>query len=240
MTRLPWKRWICPRDKAIRFDERGYPEEPGGRYSAVVQPDCVALEAVLAERCAVLLGEAGLGKSDAIDQLEAALNAERRGAIIRISLGEYSTTVELSADLFGSQTFRDWRNGESELDLLLDSLDEGLAGIGNIVGLLQRELRRIPFNRLHLYISCRTTAWPESLTAHLDDSFGGPDAVRHYQIVPLLRSARCARVEHRRRRLPDPGRSPQRTGARVQPTHASPAVESLLLDGLSDLQCRTA
>jgi len=52
--RLPWNRWICLRDKAIRFEERGYPEEPGGRYASVVQPDCVALESVIADRCAVL------------------------------------------------------------------------------------------------------------------------------------------------------------------------------------------
>ena len=36
-----------------------------------VQPDCVALESALADRCCVLVGEAGIGKSDAIDQLEA-------------------------------------------------------------------------------------------------------------------------------------------------------------------------
>jgi hypothetical protein len=80
--RIPWNRWICSRDKAIRFDDRGYPEEPGGRYAAVVQPDSVPMESVLADRCGVLLGEAGIGKSDAIDQLEATLKARGRGSLI--------------------------------------------------------------------------------------------------------------------------------------------------------------
>jgi hypothetical protein len=130
----------------------------------VVQPDCVALESVLADRRAVLLGEAGIRKSDGIDQLEATLKARGRGPLISVNLGEYSDTADLDADLFGSQTFQDWQQGGGELDLLLDSLDEGLAGVRNIVGLLQRRLRNLPFDRLHLYISCRTTAWPETLT----------------------------------------------------------------------------
>lgn len=198
--RIPWSRWICPRDKAIRFDDRGYPDEPGGRYGTVVQPDCVPMEAVLDERCGVLLGEAGIGKSDAIDQLEATLKARGRGAVVRVNLGEYSDTADLDGDLFGSQAFQDWKQGNDELDLLLDSLDEGLAGVRNIVGLLQRRLRNLPFDRLHIYVSCRTTAWPETLTSHLVESFGGEDKIRHYQLVPLLRSdiiiaARAASVD---------------------------------------------
>lgn len=186
--RLPWNRWICLREKAIRFDDRGYPEEPGGRYAALVQPDCVTLESVLADRCGVLLGEAGIGKSDAIDQLETILKAHGRGALMRVNLGEYSNTADLAEDIFGSQAFQDWKQGNGELDLLLDSLDEGLAGVRNIVGLLQRRLRNLPFGRLHAYVSCRTTAWPETLTTHLIESFGGEDNVRHYQLVPLLRN----------------------------------------------------
>ena len=198
--RIPWNRWICPREKAIRFDERGYPEEPGGRYAAVIQPHCVPMESVLTDRCGVLLGEAGIGKSDVIDQLEALLRAQGRGAVMRVSLGEYSGTADLDADLFGSQAFQDWKQGGGELDLLLDSLDEGLAGVRNIVGLLQRRLRSIPSERLHLYISCRPTAWPETLTQHLVESFGGEDNVRHYQVVPLARNditlaARAAAID---------------------------------------------
>lgn len=198
--RIPWNRWICPRDKAIRFDDRGYPEEPGGRYAAAVQPDCVTLDSVLAARCGVLLGEAGIGKSDAIDQLEATLKGAGRGAVIRVNLGEYSDTADLDGDLFASRVFLDWKQGNGDLDLLLDSLDEGLAGVRNIVGLLQRRLRNLPFDRLHIYISCRTTAWPETLTSHLVESFGGEDKVKHYQLVPLLRNdislgARAAAVD---------------------------------------------
>ncbi len=87
---------------------------------------------------------------------------------MRGNLGEYSDTADLDADLFGSQTFQNWKEGSSELDLLLDSLDEGIAGIRNIVGLLQRRLRNVPFDRLHIYISCRATPWPETLTTHLE------------------------------------------------------------------------
>jgi hypothetical protein len=139
-------------------------------------------------RWAVLLGEAGIGKSNAMRQLESILNARASGAVLRLDLGAYGDTSELSADLFDGPVFREWHEGDSHLDLLLDSLDEGIAGVRNIVGLLQRRLRNLPFERLHLYLSCRSTAWSETLTRHLIECFGDEQAGSHYQLVPLLRS----------------------------------------------------
>ena len=92
------ERLDLPARQGVRFDDRGYPEEPGGRYASVVQPDCVPLESAHAERCVVLLGEAGIGKSDAIDQLETALRARGRGPLMRVNLGEYSDTADLDAE----------------------------------------------------------------------------------------------------------------------------------------------
>jgi hypothetical protein len=182
-----WNRWLSPREKPIRFDDEGYPEDPGGRYGNVVQPDCVRLERILDARCGILLGEAGIGKSEAMDQLEARVRG-RGETLIALDLGLYAEPRDLAADLFDTSTFQDWHAGGGPIWIFLDSLDEGIAGIKNIVGLLQRRLRSLPFDRLRLYISCRTTAWPETLTKHLADSFGSAETVAIFQLVPLLRA----------------------------------------------------
>lgn len=186
--RFAWNRWICPRDKPILFDSDGYPENPSGRYGNVVQPHCIPLPRILDAHCGILLGEAGIGKSDAMREIEEEILLTRGEAILKVDLGEYGDIRDLAADLFESQVLREWQEGGHELNIVLDSLDEGIAGIKNIVGLLQRRLRNLPFERLHLYISCRTTAWPETLTKHLVESFGNEQAVALYQMVPLLKS----------------------------------------------------
>lgn len=185
--RFPWNRWLCPREKPILFDDGGYPEDPAGQYANILQPHCIPLHGILDARCGILLGEAGIGKSDAMQELEGVLHA-RGAAILKLDLGEYGDTGELSANLFDSPMFREWQNGGHQLHVVLDSLDEGIAGVKNIVGLLQRRVRQLPFDRLHLYISCRTTAWPETLTEHLIESFADERAVAVHQLVPLLRS----------------------------------------------------
>ena len=183
------------------FDDEGYPYDPAGRYAEHLQPDCVPLRALLDARCGVLLGEAGIGKSDALGELETLLR-DRGSAVLKDNLGEYGDTAGLAADLFDTQAFRDWQQGAHELHVVLDSLDEGIAGVKNIVGLMQRRLRHLPFDRLHLYISCRTTAWPETLTNHLTEVFGD-NAVSMYQLVPLTEAdvrlgARTAELDDER------------------------------------------
>ncbi len=185
--RFPWKRWLCRRDKEIRFETDGYPHDPAGPWAAAFQPDCIALEAILDERYAVLLGETGIGKSDAMGELCG--RASSRGAVLELDLGEYSEASQLSEDLFNSSVFRQWTHGDGLLFLLLDSLDEAMVGVRNIVGLLQRKLADLPFDRLHVYLSCRTTAWPETLTNHLVECYGDEQAVGVYHLVPLSRSA---------------------------------------------------
>lgn len=198
--RFDWNRWLSPRDKPIRFDDDGYPEDPGGRYGHVLQPDCVPLERILDANCGILLGEAGIGKSEAMDRLEAQVRA-RGDAVIKLDLGLYSDAQDLAADLFDAPSFVQWQRDAHHICVLLDSLDEGIAGVKNIVGLLQRRLRNLPFDRLRLYISCRTTAWPETLTKLLTDSFGSAEAVALFQFVPLLRgdvalAARLSELDH--------------------------------------------
>jgi len=134
----------------------------------------------------VLLGEAGIGKSDAFEELYERVRRQRDVTVTRFDLGEYGDTSDLARDVFDSAAFEEWRKNGGELVVFVDSLDEAIAGVRNVVGLLQQRLRDLPFDRLRLYISCRTAAWPETLTGHLTGAFG-ENAVALYQLVPLLR-----------------------------------------------------
>jgi hypothetical protein len=164
--RVPWDRWLCPRGESIRFDD-GYPADPAERYVRMLQPHCVPLTRLLDYRCSVLLGEAGAGKSDTFEHLYE-LAGTRAGIVVgRFNLGEYADTSELARDIFECPDVARWRQTSGELVLFLDSLDEAIAGVRNVVGLLQRRIRELPVERLRLYISCRTAAWPETLTDHL-------------------------------------------------------------------------
>jgi hypothetical protein len=132
--RFDWNRWLSPRDKPIRFDDDGYPEDPGGRNGPVVQPDCVRLERILDAQCGILLGEAGIGKSEAMDQLEARVRGGSN-RLVKLDLGMYADPQDLATDLFDTRIFQDWYGGGDPIWIFLDSLDEGIAGVKNIVGL---------------------------------------------------------------------------------------------------------
>lgn len=111
--RFDWNRWLSPREKPIRFDG-GYPEDPSGRYGPVLQPDCVRLERILDAQCGILLGEAGIGKSEAMDQLGALV----RGAgdrLVKLDLGMYADAQDLATDLFDTRIFQDWCAGGDPL-----------------------------------------------------------------------------------------------------------------------------
>lgn len=65
----------------------------------MLQPHCVTLESILDGRCGVVPGEAGIGKSDALREIERIPQGRTRGPVLKLDLGEYGDTSELAADV---------------------------------------------------------------------------------------------------------------------------------------------
>jgi hypothetical protein len=171
----------CQRDASVSLDE-GYLADLdafGMRSPALRTIDQLAELQVV-----VLLGEWGLGKTTTLNGYEQRAGADAGEDVVWFDLGDYGSDSLLVTEVFGDPRLERWRDGDGELRLLLDSLDECKAHIPNLAGLLASRLRRSPVERLRLMIVCRTADWPLSLEAALRDIFG---EVGVYELLPLQR-----------------------------------------------------
>jgi predicted NACHT family NTPase len=184
-----WKRFWCPRTGNINLSDGGYLFDPDSEYGRFYNNDTVSFEAIAGIPCLVLLGEPGIGKSTAMNSQQALIErqvAETGGISLWINLRTYQTDIRLCQAIFENPVFRSWLDGEHQLHLFLDSLDECLLRIDTIADLLLEELKKYPVERLYLRIACRTADWPISLEEGLRKIWGD-GVVGVYELVPLRR-----------------------------------------------------
>lgn len=141
----PWKRFWYPWDKSISFADDGFVFDPESEYGIVLSPDLKTLNATVDLPCLILLGEPGLGKSEALREHRDELDTEKDPSrcVMFVDLKDFGSDTALSRGIFDSQIFRTWKNGNSRLYLLLDSFDEGLLTIESLSGYLVQELRTL-------------------------------------------------------------------------------------------------
>ncbi|WP_327398305.1 dihydroxy-acid dehydratase [Streptomyces phaeochromogenes] len=136
----------------------------------------------------MVLGEGGCGKSVALDQEHAQLDAA----------GLPVTWLDLGRDVFdlataGTRLHQDLRTGLDERArfLLLDGLDEGLRDIPGLEGALLHHLGSPSEQErrgLRLRITCRTTRWPEGLDRGLRALWPLAGQVATMTLAPLPHS----------------------------------------------------
>jgi hypothetical protein len=150
------------------------------------------LSKLVDERCLVLLGEPGLGKSHAIDDAVAE-HRQSGNAVHLVNLGAYEDGESLVGAIVDDSAWREWRASEDMLFLFLDSLDEALLHIKAIHKRLIVELKNLEGDiaRLRLRISCRSAEWLPDFESQLAEVFGSPDCPRCVALAPL-RSADVA------------------------------------------------
>ncbi|MHB1042630.1 MAG: NACHT domain-containing protein [Eubacteriales bacterium] len=184
-----WKRFWCPRSGTINLSDRGYLFDPDSEYGRFYNSNVVPFEAIAGIPCLVLLGEPGIGKSTAMTSQQAAIErhvAETGGASLWINLRAYQSEDRLCRAIFENPVFLSWLDGEYQLHLFLDSLDECLLRIDTIAALLLEELKKYPVERLYLRIACRTADWPNGLEEGLKGLWGD-NAIGVYELAPLRR-----------------------------------------------------
>jgi predicted NACHT family NTPase len=171
-----WKRFWCPTTGSLNFDYSPFLYNPESEHGHLINPDVVSFEKISNIPCLILLGEAGIGKTTAIEQEYKKLKHQLELSEDDCSwfrLGDYDSEDNLCNEIFSSEQFKTWLNGSHKLHLFLDSLDEGLLSIKILTRILRREIDKLPCDqshrlehrdRLYLRITCRTADWKHTLT----------------------------------------------------------------------------
>ena len=185
-----WKRFWCPRSGSINLIDGGYLADPDARYGSYLNPALRPFRDISQIPCLALLGEPGIGKTEAMKAERAAVDAavaKERGKALWLNLRSFGSEQRLVDKLFGSPVFVSWMEGDYSLHVFLDSLDECLLRIDTVAALLVDELRGCPIERLSLRIGCRTAEWPTLLEEGLWELWpeGGFEA---YELAPLRRA----------------------------------------------------
>jgi hypothetical protein len=160
--------------------------------------NALQLSKLVDERCLVLLGEPGLGKSHAIDDAVAE-HRQSGNAVHLVDLGAYEHGESLIGAIVDDVAWREWRDSEDVLFLFLDGLDEALLHVKAIHKRLIVEMKKLEGDlaRLRLRISCRSAEWLPDFESQLADIFDSTDCPRRLALAPLCSAdaAEAARAE---------------------------------------------
>ncbi len=116
-----WTRFWCLNDKKPIISPEGYLEDP--EYDFSPNSHLIINPIKLKKNCIVLLGEPGIGKTVALEKFIQDFNSEE-GEILKVNLSGIGNVTHFNDMIFNRAKFQDWRIGDYDLYLLLDSFDE--------------------------------------------------------------------------------------------------------------------
>lgn len=188
------QRYWAPHGEAILVDDTGYLADSDSRWPPKFNTHLVPTRELLTKSpVTVLLGEPGSGKSFESNLLGSLANEERKGAVLSLDLGQYGDAPTLATAL--GRMLSQCAASEGEPLLMLDALDECRVNIKRAETVIQEALLEAANANLRLVISCRTSAWPESLEAVLRSQWSGKDDVKVFDLTPHSREFVSARLE---------------------------------------------
>jgi len=183
----PWKRFWCPRVGQLNLSDGGYLFDPDSEYGSIYNPDVKNFSEIEKFPVLGLLGEPGIGKSYAIEQLVEKTRSKiesEGGNVLFLNLNAISGEYRLEKKLFDSIEFKTWDSDKTPLYIFLDSFDECLLSIPTLSKFLSEEFNNLPTHNLFIRIACRTHDWPlgleEFLTSHWGEGYVGV-----YELTPL-------------------------------------------------------
>lgn len=200
-----WTRYWTKPDGRISLADQGFLVGPAGPdWLGFGSPDLWSFDQIAERRCLILLGEPGMGKTQTLRaEAEAVLASsdESGDLVLQIDLGATRDESVLVQEIFQSVEFQTWLDGDHELHLFLDSLDEAVLRLGVVGDIILKGVANVDTSRLRLRLACRTAdrlpefelkllaLWPE-------------DQSGIYELAPLRRVDVRMAAEDRGR---DPG-----------------------------------
>ncbi len=167
-----WPRYVLPAGATLSLSD-GFLPDPDGRFEQYSNPGLFTLTEFFNRRCCILLGDAGIGKSDVLRKEYERIRTtvpQPRNVVFR-SLRDFGSDVT-AEQFLASPEITSWiADDASELFLFLDSLDEALLKVDTWSSLLSKTLAGWPLQRLWLRITCRPAFWPDLLGIALARGF---------------------------------------------------------------------
>lgn len=147
------------------------------------------LDIILSQKCLVLSGEPGLGKSVALEQAFPGIDHDAGGdaATIWVRFRDIPDSAVFTRRVFDSSRWKSWLAGNQTISLVLDGLDEGLVKIKDFLSFLTSDLRRSPIERLRLVVACRTADWPTAAGNKLLSLWDTNTTGSFWELCPLRR-----------------------------------------------------
>jgi hypothetical protein len=191
-----WPRYVLRAGTPLSLSE-GFLPDPDVRYGQYSNPGLLTLAEFFSRRCCILLGDAGIGKSDVLRKEYERVQAivPQPGTAVLRSLRDFGSDVTAEQFLASPEIATWMADDAAELLLFLDSLDEALLKVDTWSSLLSKALAGWPLQRLWLRITCRPAFWPDSLGVALARGFG--DNLSKVNLAPLRqRDIEGAAAEH--------------------------------------------
>lgn len=191
-----WPRYILPAGTPLLLSD-GFLADTDGRHRSYSNSGLITLREFFRRRCCILLGDAGIGKTDVLRKEYERVRAivPQPGNMIFTSVRDFGSDVTAEQFLASSEIATWIADDAAELFLFLDSLDEALLKVDTRSSLLSKALAGWPIQRLWLRITCRPAFWPASLGAALARGFG--DSLSKVNLAPLRqRDIEDAAAEH--------------------------------------------
>ena len=159
-----WKRFWCLRDGGFHIDTHGF------LLRSEYFEDTVEFQSIAEIPCLILLGEPGIGKSQALkDAVKFVSKSFLTDKCFYLDLRSFGSETRLYDALFKSREIEEWLSSTHRLHLFLDSFDECLQRVDTIAPLIIDELKtgKYPINRLLFRIASRTAEFPKLLEQDL-------------------------------------------------------------------------
>ncbi|CAJ3823045.1 Uncharacterised protein [Burkholderia pseudomallei] len=191
-----WGRFWVPRGEAIHVDEQGFTIHATKQWRAFSNPQLrTTAEVANASPVTILLGEPGSGKSFELDLLRKQLETSGDRAVQFLDLGRHAHPGTLEAAL--RRILKSCIDDNAATVLFLDALDECRVNIKRAETVLENVLYDVTPSTLHIFIACRTPAWPATFEEMLRTHWKGREDVGVFEIAPHSRKQVCERLrEH--------------------------------------------
>lgn len=151
-----WTRFWTPEDSSNQ--EYGFLPDPEAQWN---KSNLVTFDTLEPIPCLILLGNPGLGKTKTIQKISIATKERGELSILK-NLAEFDSFAEFKSSLEDEPDFQTWKTSADDviLHLFLDSLDEGRLENSKLEHSLERYIRKLPFERLRLRVTCRAAELP--------------------------------------------------------------------------------